>query len=150
MLDFRRRDCDAARELLSARLDEELSELETALLDAHLGRCADCSAWAKGVDEVTRQLRDAPLELPTEHFAPPRRARRRAEPFAFVAASAAALVSALALGGLQSSVGPGQSAMQRPVGEGVNLISEQGRFGVVASLDSVTLPSAVHGRLRPL
>ena len=41
--------CARARFWASLRVDGELSELEGALLDAHLGRCADCSAYAAGV-----------------------------------------------------------------------------------------------------
>ena len=53
--------CARARFWASLRVDGELSELESALLDAHLGRCADCSAYATGVAGVTAALRNAPL-----------------------------------------------------------------------------------------
>ena len=45
--------CARARFWASLRVDGELSELEGALLDAHLGRCADCSAYAAGVTGTT-------------------------------------------------------------------------------------------------
>jgi predicted anti-sigma-YlaC factor YlaD len=38
--------CDTYRELISARLDNELTELEAAALDAHLDHCAECSGFA--------------------------------------------------------------------------------------------------------
>jgi predicted anti-sigma-YlaC factor YlaD len=39
-------DCSSYRDLVSARLDDELTPLETDALDAHLQRCADCTAFA--------------------------------------------------------------------------------------------------------
>ena len=36
------RNCDRARAWVSLRLDDEISELEERLLEAHLGRCAAC------------------------------------------------------------------------------------------------------------
>jgi predicted anti-sigma-YlaC factor YlaD len=54
--------CDRARFWASLRLDGELSELEGALLDAHLGRCAACRAVVDGFDASTTALRSAPLE----------------------------------------------------------------------------------------
>jgi anti-sigma factor RsiW len=44
------------------RLDGELSELEGALLDAHLVRCAGCQAVVEGFGASTAALRSAPLE----------------------------------------------------------------------------------------
>jgi predicted anti-sigma-YlaC factor YlaD len=69
--------CERARFWASLRLDGELSELEGALLDAHLARCAGCQAVAEGFGASTIVLRSAPLE----HVAPvavdlPRSARR--------------------------------------------------------------------------
>jgi anti-sigma factor RsiW len=54
--------CERARFWASLRLDGELSELEGALLDAHLTRCAGCRAIAQGFDASTAALRSAPLE----------------------------------------------------------------------------------------
>ena len=53
--------CARARFWASLRVDGELSELEGALLDAHLARCADCSGYAAGVTGTTAALRNAPL-----------------------------------------------------------------------------------------
>jgi predicted anti-sigma-YlaC factor YlaD len=55
--------CARARFWASLRLDGELSELETALLDAHLARCPDCAAYASGSEAAIAALRAAPLEL---------------------------------------------------------------------------------------
>jgi hypothetical protein len=56
--------CERAREWASLRADCELSELESALLDAHLGRCAPCRSFAGGAEVVTAALRAARLERP--------------------------------------------------------------------------------------
>jgi len=54
--------CARARFWASLRLDGELSELESALLDAHLARCADCSAAAREFGAFTGELRASRLE----------------------------------------------------------------------------------------
>jgi predicted anti-sigma-YlaC factor YlaD len=54
--------CERACFWLSLRLDAELSELEGALLDDHLARCAGCQAVAVGFGASTRALRSATLE----------------------------------------------------------------------------------------
>jgi anti-sigma factor RsiW len=54
--------CARARFWASLRVDGELSELEGALLDAHLARCAECSATAAGFGASTEALRSARLE----------------------------------------------------------------------------------------
>jgi predicted anti-sigma-YlaC factor YlaD len=54
--------CERARFWASLRLDGELSELEGALLDAHIARCAGCRAVADGFATSTTALRSAPLK----------------------------------------------------------------------------------------
>jgi anti-sigma factor RsiW len=56
--------CERARLWASLRLDGELSELEGALLDAHLARCAGCRVVADGFVASTTALRSAPPERP--------------------------------------------------------------------------------------
>jgi len=58
----RTRACDQARSLVSLRLDDELSELEDALLETHLGACEGCREFADETAVATRELRAAPLE----------------------------------------------------------------------------------------
>jgi hypothetical protein len=67
--------CERARFWASLRLDGELSELEGALLDAHLARCAGCRAIADGFAASTTVLRSAPLKrvVPVEVPRSPRR-----------------------------------------------------------------------------
>jgi len=88
--------CARARFWVSLRVDDELSELEGALLDAHLSRCADCREFALGADASTAAIRaasyvrHAPVVLDT-----PRSPRR------YVAGGGiAALVAAAAIAGV--------------------------------------------------
>jgi anti-sigma factor RsiW len=93
--------CDYAGELISSRLDCELSEFESAALDRHLESCPACRATASELASLARLMRDAPqveLERAVEVSAP-RAARARllgrataVASFAGVAAIAAALV----------------------------------------------------------
>jgi predicted anti-sigma-YlaC factor YlaD len=91
--------CERARFWASLRLDGELSELEGALLDAHLARCAGCQGVVEGFAASTTALRSAT----PEHIAPvalglPRSPRRL---FATVAV-AAVLVLGVIAGGFAS------------------------------------------------
>ena len=100
--------CSRARFWASLRVDGELSELEGALLDAHLGRCSDCRAYAAGVVGVTAALRNAPLVVAT-----PIALDLPARPGRIVAGLLAAtlIVLAAVVGGLVSgNVTPGSSS----------------------------------------
>ncbi len=91
----RTRACDQARSLVSLRLDDELSELEGALLEAHLGACEGCREFADETAVATRELRAAPLERlahPIWLPAPRRRAYLRGLQTAAAGAVAAAAV----------------------------------------------------------
>lgn len=57
--------CERARQWASLHLDGELSELEHALLDAHLERCASCSEFAAGIRGLGAVMRAAPSEAPS-------------------------------------------------------------------------------------
>jgi predicted anti-sigma-YlaC factor YlaD len=94
--------CERARFWASLRLDGELSELEGALLDAHLARCAGCQAVAEGFGVSTIALRSAPLE----HAAPvavdlPRSPRRL---LATIAVAAVLLLGVIAGGVVRGQV----------------------------------------------
>jgi hypothetical protein len=89
--------CRRGREWISLRLDGELSELERALLRAHLVRCGGCRTFARDIDGATHALRAAPLERLSRPIAIPRRSvlsggLRRVGAFA-AAASVAAVVA---------------------------------------------------------
>jgi predicted anti-sigma-YlaC factor YlaD len=90
-------DCMLARESASARLDNELSELENARLDAHLRGCAECLAYAEEIGAIAVRLRAAALERPAERLVlPRRRVFSGARLQAAVAAAAVAVVAAVA------------------------------------------------------
>jgi hypothetical protein len=96
--------CDRAREWISLRADAELSELESALLAAHLKRCPGCGSFAVGVGTATVQLRAASLERLRRPVGLPR--RRAASPLRAVqlGAAAALVVAAVGLGALFGSL----------------------------------------------
>lgn len=105
--------CTRTREWVSLRLDDELSELEEAQLQAHLARCVECAAYAEDVGRTTRALRAAPHELLSRPLELPRRVRVRV-PFrvAQAAAAAAVVLVATVLGAVYGLVrdGGGDSA----------------------------------------
>ena len=82
---------------VSSRLDSELSELEEALLRAHLARCAACRSFADDLETITDALRTAPLVETSMRFQLPRRPARVGVAHAGSAA-AAAIVATIALG----------------------------------------------------
>ena len=93
--------CDHAGELISARLDGELSEFESAALDRHLESCPACRTTANELASLAQLMREAPqveLERAVQLTAP-RTARARllgrataVASFAGAAAVAVALV----------------------------------------------------------
>lgn len=93
-------ECTRACEWASLRLDDQLSEFEEMLLEAHLARCSHCRAFAASVTELTQTLRSAPLEQPAFAFEAPRRMRGRT--VALRTAAAAAAVAVVGLSGLVS------------------------------------------------
>lgn len=50
-------ECEQARELLSALLDQEASATETTAVNAHLGQCPACRGWWNDIGTVNRLLR---------------------------------------------------------------------------------------------
>jgi len=89
--------CERARSWAALAPDNELSELERKLLDAHLARCAGCSSFAVRVAAVAEALRRESLQQPSYPLAVP--SWRRRTVYARVrTVSAAAAVAAMALG----------------------------------------------------
>ena len=118
MTDIRPKSCDRARSWVSLALDDELSEFERRLLDAHLERCADCHEYDAGVRATTLALRSEPLVAVERQVALPR--RRPAWGVTRVAASAAA-AALVAVGVTGFFAVSGQN--QRP-----RLLQQVGRF----------------------
>lgn len=88
--------CDRSREAISLRLDGVLSLFESALLDRHLRRCADCREFAAGAAAQTQLLRAAELEQPLRPIAIPAGRRRPVRRVAAGALTAAASIAAAA------------------------------------------------------
>lgn len=117
-------DCRSTRELVSLELDDELSELEAARLDAHLGTCASCRALRSELHGLTLALRTAPFEPLGRPIALPQRVRVFLRPLQVGAAAATiALVAGLAgvLGTLRST-GPAQRVPSVQTGEGLDAL----------------------------
>jgi predicted anti-sigma-YlaC factor YlaD len=113
--------CQRARAWASLRTDGELSELESALLDAHLRRCDSCVAFARGADEVAGALRAAQLERPAPLVIASRGVRHAGLRALQVAAAVVVVVSA---GTVAAVSGPsGAASAAKPV-------------AMVASMDS--------------
>jgi hypothetical protein len=91
--------CNRTRQHVSVRLDTEVSELEEALMAAHLRRCAACREFAVDLEAITVSLRAAPLAEPSVRFQLPRRPARFGVARAGTAA-AAAITAAIAVGGV--------------------------------------------------
>jgi ferric-dicitrate binding protein FerR (iron transport regulator) len=105
--------CERARAWASLRTDGELSELESALLDAHLGRCESCRTFAEGIEAVAAALRTAQLQQPVPLVLATRSGRRTGLRALQVAAAVVVVVSA---GVVAAFTGPsGTAAAAKPV-----------------------------------
>lgn len=105
--------CERARAWSSLRTDGELSELESALLDAHLRRCEPCRSFALGAEAVAAALRSAALLPAAPVVVAPLRARRTGLRALQVAAAVAVVVSA---GIVAAVTGPsGSASAAKPV-----------------------------------
>jgi predicted anti-sigma-YlaC factor YlaD len=93
--------CDRMRELFSASLDGELSELDHARLEAHLASCAGCLAYANASESATRLVRQTPLEDIGVPIVIPRRRLAFARKLQVTAAAAAVAVTV----GLSAAIG---------------------------------------------
>jgi Putative zinc-finger len=54
--------CSRTRQWISLGLDGQLSEFERFLMDDHIGRCADCTAFERDLRRLTAGVRSTPLE----------------------------------------------------------------------------------------
>ena len=100
--------CERARSWASLRADGELSELESALLDAHLGRCSACSVFARGTDEIAAALRSARLQTPAPFRV--KAAQQVRHPGLRALQVAAAVAVVVAAGVIAAVTGPSRSA----------------------------------------
>jgi hypothetical protein len=104
--------CSRARFWVSLRLDDQLSELEGALLDAHLVGCAGCRSFAEDSAVATERLRSEPLK-PHEpvRIEVPRRSRT---PLAIVFAVAVITAAAIAGGVVRNVLSPSSESVPAP------------------------------------
>ena len=86
--------CERARSWASLRADGELSELESALLDAHVARCSSFRAFARGTEAIAAALRGARTERPAPVAFVPQQARRTGLRALQVVAAVAVVVAA--------------------------------------------------------
>jgi predicted anti-sigma-YlaC factor YlaD len=107
--------CERARAWASQRLDGELSELEQALLAAHVGRCDACREYEESVSAAVLVLRAQPLEQIEHPVAVPVRRRTLVRPMvlARVAAVAAAVVGVTTVLSTQSANSPTGSSVSQ-------------------------------------
>ena len=97
--------CARARQWASLRLDGELSQLEEALLQAHLASCAQCAAFVRDAGAATVALRGAELERPASPVAVPGRSRTPVAALRALTATAAVVVGAVGFGALFATFG---------------------------------------------
>jgi anti-sigma factor RsiW len=118
--------CDRSRAWISLRLDGEISQFESVLLDSHLRACTDCRLFAEDVARQTQQLRSASLApLPGAIAIPRRRWSRRAIEVGTAATAAAAAAVALVIGVGGSPSRP--SVPRRPVVSSVTVLDTESR-----------------------
>lgn len=92
--------CEELRPLISCRLDGSISQFETALVSAHLRRCAECADFEAEAGAFTALLRAArPVPLSRQIALPRPPYRRHLRVARGALATAAAAVAAVAIGG---------------------------------------------------
>ena len=123
---------------MSAQLDLELSELDSARLSAHLRDCAGCAAYALEMRAIAARLRTAALEQPERPIELPRRQSLRVTARAAAAAVAVAAGASLALGHALGSSSPRPSATRAPVREPIPTSVVRG-----LRADAVAIPSVI-------
>ena len=106
------RDCQTARESISAELDGEVTEIEAAAARRHRAVCADCERFARSVAETAHAVRTAPQLMPSRRLVPaPSRVAVRSMA---LTGFAAAMVAAAFLGAGIASRGSQAPPPQRP------------------------------------
>jgi predicted anti-sigma-YlaC factor YlaD len=97
-------ECERARAWASLGLDGELSQVEQALMRAHVGRCAVCAEFASDVGALTQELRTTALERVVVVGRLPARRRSSRRRTLQLGAAAAVVVIAAGLGSLAGSL----------------------------------------------
>jgi ferric-dicitrate binding protein FerR (iron transport regulator) len=136
MTDVRPKSCDRARLWVSLGLDDELSDFERRLFDAHLEHCAECREYDRGTWAATELLRMEPLVTPARSVVLPRRPRRAVRAVHLVAPVASAAVALVAFFGIQESTQRLQAPVQRASGATteLNVFRAERRTETIAKL----------------
>jgi anti-sigma factor RsiW len=116
--------CDRMRELFSAALDGELSELDDARLRAHLAACAGCRGYAATAAAASTLVRRTPLEEPTVRIVVPGRRLALARKLQVASAAAAVAVTvglSVAVGNVGGLGAPSSSHAARSARSSANL-----------------------------
>jgi anti-sigma factor RsiW len=141
--------CERARAWASLELDDELSELERALLAAHLRDCPPCAAAVEEIRAFTAALRAAPPERPAR----PLVVRRQRPRVAYVAVrlAAAAVLAALAagLGMLAGSLGNDGAPPTRPSSSELALLPSNSEFRQLRGVRQRDIGSPSEAPVRP-
>jgi|SRR5690349_6677261 predicted anti-sigma-YlaC factor YlaD len=113
--------CDRIRELCSASLDGELSELDAARLEGHLVSCPSCRAYAETARAAAQLVRQTPLEEPTFRVVVPGRRLAVARRLQVVSAAAAVAVTVGFSVALSTVGGPGVARSSHQAAPSANL-----------------------------
>ena len=143
--------CTELRALVSQRLDAHVSPFELALASAHLRNCAECATFEAEVGAFTALLRAAELERSRQRVTLPRswRYRRQLAVARGVAATAAAAVAAVAIGGsarLAETTGVVRAA-HAPANDAVRTAAPSIGVPVLISLQELMRDDLSHGRV---
>jgi len=114
--DVRTASCERTRAAAALEVDGVLSQLELAVLDAHVARCPDCHTFRREIAELTSVLREAPAEPFRVQLILPyrRRVRTVVTRVAAVAATVAVgLVSLSTATDIERSTSPARQATPR-------------------------------------
>lgn len=104
--------CERCEELMSARLDGELSQQDARLLEDHLAQCPDCQRLDRDLTSLHHRLKTLAVD-PPEGFAaavlsqlevPTMQPKKKKTPWAAIACAAAAVVLTVAV--LSPQMGP--------------------------------------------
>src|SRR5262245_26363338 len=125
--------CEQAGQLVSQRIDGELTELERTALDRHLAECASCRAVATDLEGIAELLRDAPpVRFERELVFEGRRARAGVVGRAAALASfagAAAVAAVLLVSDVHQPKAPATALSFRSVAEQIRYVqTEQNRL----------------------
>jgi predicted anti-sigma-YlaC factor YlaD len=102
--------CERTRAAAALEVDGVLSQLELAVLDAHVARCPDCHTFRREIAELTSVLREAPAEPFRAQLIFPYRRRVRT-----VVTRVAAVAATVAVGLVSLSTATGIERSTNPV-----------------------------------